>query len=215
MTKSIETMWKEGFLNEKQLSVPQINDLYNRKSQNIVDKLQSMFAINIRAIIGGSVLMLIFLSVVGAPLLGVYVCCLLIPLIVIAQKELKKSIVLSKGQSSYDYLLSFNQWLNSSIATYSRYYKVFYPLLFIGMAIQGVTSNAGEKLIALLLQTFPTALLIFNQPYYLWIGILVIFLIVMKYADAIYRFDLNIIYGRQIKKLQELIRDMEELRQPV
>ena len=42
MTKSIETMRKEGFMNETHMLAPKINDLYNRKSQNIVDKLQNM-----------------------------------------------------------------------------------------------------------------------------------------------------------------------------
>jgi hypothetical protein len=49
MTKSIEVIWKEGFVNEAHLTAPKVNDLYNRKSQNIVDKLQSMFAINTQA----------------------------------------------------------------------------------------------------------------------------------------------------------------------
>jgi hypothetical protein len=31
MTKSIEAMWKEGFVNEACLTAPKINDLYNRK----------------------------------------------------------------------------------------------------------------------------------------------------------------------------------------
>ncbi|OIQ46538.1 MAG: hypothetical protein BM565_11130, partial [Gammaproteobacteria bacterium MedPE] len=79
MTKSIETMWKEGFINETQLDVPKVNDLYNRKSQNLVDKLLNMFAINIKAIVIGSIIMLIGMSLIGAPFLGLYICALLTP----------------------------------------------------------------------------------------------------------------------------------------
>lgn len=212
MTKSIETIWQEGFVNDKQLTAPKINDLYNRKSQNIVDKLQHMFAINIKAIIIGSLIMLIMMSLIGAPYLGLYICCLLIPLIIIAKQELKKSVNLSKGQSSYDYLMSFNDWLESSIEAYSAYYKIFYPLLFIGMATQAVVSNAGGKIIALFVEKFPTNFIILGQPYYLIITLAIITLIITKYADALYRLDLNIVYGRQFKKLAELIADMKELR---
>lgn len=205
-------MWKEGFINEAHLTAPKINDLYNRKSQNIVDKLQNMFAINIKAIIVGNLFMLIMMTVIGAPFLGLYLFCLILPLIIIAKKELKKSVNLSKGQSSYDYLMSFDRWLKSSIAAYSSYYKVFYPLFFLGMAVQGIVSNAGGELIALLVEIFPTDTVILGQPYYLIVALITVILIVARYAEALYRLDLNIVYGRQFKKLAELITDMEELR---
>ena len=212
MTKSIEMMWKKGFVNEANLTAPKVNDLYNRKSQNIVDKLQDMFAINIKAIMVGSVIMLVMMSLIGAPFLGLYILCLLMPLIIIAKSELKKSVNLSKGQSSYDYLMSFNNWLQSSIKTYSGYYKIFYPMFFFGMATQGVVSKVGGKLIALLVESFPTDIIILGQPYYVIAVLALITLIAARYAEALYRLDLNIVYGRQFKKLEELITDMEELR---
>lgn len=212
MTKSIELMWKEGFVNEVDLSAPRVNDLYNRKSQNIVDKLQNMFAINTKALIGGGVGMFIGMSLIGAPFLGLYICCLLVPLYMIAKKELKKLVNLSKGQCSYDYLMSFNDWLKGSIKVYSAYYKMFYPLFFLGMAIQGMLSNVGAKLIALLGETFPTDTMIMGQPYYILLVLALGTLIFARFAEAIYQWDLNIVYGRQFKKLEELISDMEELR---
>jgi hypothetical protein len=212
MSKSIEVMWKEGFVMEANLSVPKINDLYNRKSQNIVDKLHSMFAINIKAIIIGSLIMLIAMSLIGAPFLGLYICCLLAPLTYIAKKELKKSVNLSKGQSSYDYLLSFNNWLKSSICVYSGYYKIFYPMFFFGMATQAIVSKAGGKLIALLVEVFPTGVIILGQPYYILVALGLGTLIFARFSEAIYHWDLNLVYGRQFKKLDELIADMEELR---
>ena len=212
MTKSIEAMWKDGFVNEANLTAPKINDLYNRKSENMVDKLLKMFDLNIKAIIGGCVIMLVMMSLLGAPFLGLYICCLISPLIIISKKELKKTVNLSKGQSSYDYLVSFNNWLQSSIDTYSGYYKIFYPLFFLGMAVQGLVSITGRELIAELLEIFPTDIMLLGQPYYVIAALVLLTLIGAKYGDAIYRADLNIIYGRQFKKLDELIADMEELR---
>jgi len=212
MAKSIEMMWKKGFVKEANLTVPKINDLYNRKSQNIVDKLMSMFSINIKAVMIGGLVMLGMMSLIGAPFLGLYICCLLIPLIILSNSELKKSVNLSKGQSSYDYLMSFDKWLKSSIETYSVYYKVFYPMLFLGMATQGIVSEAGGKLISMLVEVFPTDLVLLGQPYYLLATITVLTLIIMRYSTALYRWDINIVYGRQFNKLEELIADMEELR---
>jgi hypothetical protein len=212
MTKPIETMWKDGFDKEANLSAPQVNDFYNRESQNIVDKFQNMFAMNIKAIIIGAGIMLIMMTLIGAPFLGLYICALLCPLVIIAKKELNKSVNLSKGQNSYDYLMSFDRWLKGSIETYSRYYRVFYPLFFIGMATQAIVSKAGGKIIALFVEKFPTEIFILGQPYYLIIAVTLLTLIISLSADALYRLDLNIVYGRQFKKLEQLITDMKELR---
>jgi hypothetical protein len=212
MTKSIEAMWKDGFVKEAHLTAPKVNDLYNRKSENIVDKLRNMFDMNIKAIMGGSLIMLIMMSLAGAPFLGLYICGLVLPIIILAKKELKKSVNLSKGQNSYDYLMSFNNWLKDSMSVYSSYYKIFYPLLFLGMAVQGLVSITGGELIVELLEIFPTDTLLLGQPYYVIAALALLTLIGAKYGDAIYRADLNIIYGRQFKKLDELIADMEELR---
>ena len=212
MDKSIESIWKEGFAKESNITAPKINDLYNRKSANIVDKLQEMFAVNIKAIIGGSVFILILMSMIGAPFLGLYMCLLVIPLIVIAKKELTKSFQLSKGVSSYEYLTNFNSWLQSSIKTYGQYYQYAYPLLFIGMVTQAIVSNAGQRMMAFIVERVPTEYILFGVPYYFWLPIVLITLLLVKYADAIYKFDLNLVYGKQFKRLEELIADMEELR---
>lgn len=212
MSKSIEAMWKQGFVSEGELSAPKVNDLYNRKSQNIIDKLQKMFAVNIKAIVIGALVMLVVMSLVGAPWLGVYICALLTPLVLIAKKELTKSHNLSKGQSSLEYLESFDTWLKDSINAYSKYYRFFYPLFYIGMVTQGLASNAGGKVMALLLKQYPTEYVLLDIPGYVWAVITVLFLLVVRYSEALYRLDLDIIYGRQFKKLDELIVDMRALK---
>jgi len=212
MAKSIEMMWKKGFVKETHLAVPKINDLYNRKSQNIVDKFRRMFAINIKAVMIGGLIMFGLMSLIGAPFLGLYICCLLIPLILFSQSEIKKSVNLSKGQSSYDYIVSFDKWLKSSIEVYSSYYKIFYPMLFLGMAVQGIVSKAGGELISMLVEEFPTDWVLLGQPYYLLVVIALLTLVIAKYSTALYRWDLNIVYGHQFNKLAELIADMKELR---
>lgn len=212
MTRTIETIWKEGFLKEQTLSVPVVNNIYNRKSQNLVDRLQHMFMLNIKGLIIGSVIMLVVMSLIGAPFLGLYICCLLAPLVLIAKKELKKSVNLNKGQSSYEYLKNFDAWLKSSIEVYSNYYKWFYPLFFAGMSTQAVVSKAGGKLITLMLEWLPTEILFFGLPFYLIAVLFILTAILARYAEAIYQWELNLVYGRQFSKLEELISDMEELR---
>ena len=51
MKNSIEAIWKEGFLNEKSLVAPKINDLYNQKSKHVVEKVKRRFRVNLIFII--------------------------------------------------------------------------------------------------------------------------------------------------------------------
>jgi hypothetical protein len=83
------------------------------------------------------------------------------------------------------------------------------------LAIQGIASiasNAGAELIQLLVETFPTEVIILGQPYYILLALVLGTLIFARYAKKLYQWDLNMVYGRQFKKLDELIADMEKLR---
>lgn len=72
--------------------------------------------------------------------------------------------------------------------------------------------NAGQRMIAIIVERVSPEYILFGVPYYFWLPIVLITLLLVKYADAIYKFDLNLVYGKQFKRLEELIADMEELR---
>ncbi len=71
MEKSIEDIWKEGFLKSDALVAPKINNLYNQKSIHVIDKFKRMFKINLIAIVAFSFIFLIVSYFVGIPLMGV------------------------------------------------------------------------------------------------------------------------------------------------
>ena len=70
MEKSLEAIWKEGFLKNNELVVPKINNLYNQKSQNAVDKLMKIGKLNLQAIGVSAVIILIITIVAGLPYMG-------------------------------------------------------------------------------------------------------------------------------------------------
>ena len=49
MEKSIESIWKEGFLKKNALVAPTIYDLYNKKSIHISDQFNRLFIIKLIA----------------------------------------------------------------------------------------------------------------------------------------------------------------------
>ena len=59
MEKSIESIWKEGFLKDDALVAPKLNDLYNQKSIHLLDKFEKMYKLNLIFLVGFSFFVLI------------------------------------------------------------------------------------------------------------------------------------------------------------
>ena len=70
MEKSIESIWKEGFLKREDLVVPKLNNLYNKKSIDIVEKFRKMYKINIIAIIVFACILLPVATISHLPYMG-------------------------------------------------------------------------------------------------------------------------------------------------
>jgi hypothetical protein len=217
MEKSIETIWKEGFLESDALVAPKINDLYNQKSIHIIDKFKRMFRINLIAIVAFSFTFLVVSFFVGIPITGIIFFVTLSILVFINKKLLNDLEKMDLGVSSYQYLKVFNQWINKQVAINKKISKFLYPIIFISMILGLWYKDAegmpmGERLVGEILYGFPDTYLIFGIPL---IGIVIVVLILgllFLFGGRIYKWDLNIIYGSVFKKLEELMTDIESLR---
>ena len=107
MKKSIEEIWKEGFLNEKSLVAPKKNDLYNQKSIYVVDKVKRMFRINLIAIVSMSIVYPIMHYFLDAIWQGVAISVLLLLTAWYSIREKGSIKTLDHGANSLDYLKSF------------------------------------------------------------------------------------------------------------
>ena len=54
--------------------------------------------------------------------------------------------------------------------------------------------------------------MIAGVPMYFIVGMLLVTLLMVLFADKIYKWDIRIICGRAVEKLEEIIADLEELR---
>ena len=211
MEKSIESIWKEGFVDNEMLVVPKVNDLYNKKSENLIDKFHYLFDMNRKFIIGGAFLTLFVFSFIGVPLLGGFIALSLFLLLHIGKDGMKKLEQIDKNMSSYHYLKSFVEWKKEVVAVYSKTYTYYYPILFLAFAIQGRLTEDADVIINNLFDLSDT-FLVFNTPISLVIGVMAVAGLLSYFAAAIYQKDLNIVYGQEFKKLDRLIEDMEALR---
>ena len=216
MDKSIESIWKEGFLNKNALVAPKINDIYNRRSLHIIDRFERTFKINYIYVIALAILHLVIGIIAGVPLIGTFLLLLFIPLIIASRKSKASLSQIDKNVNSYLYLKSFHHWLQESISAISKVYRFFYPLYFLGL-ILGVLYTSffklffEDNLINTILKD-PDIGLSTAWPIF-WVTPLVILLILVAvYSKKIYQKDLEAVYGGMIRRLEELIHDMEELR---
>lgn len=217
MEKSIENIWKEGFLSSNALVAPKINNLYNQKSIHIIDKFKRMFRINLIAIVTFSFVFLIITFFVGIPITGIIFFVTLSVLVIINRNFLNDLERIDLGVSSYQYLKAFNQWKNKQIAINKKISKFLYPIIFMSLILGFWFKNAegmplGERLVDKILINFPDTYLIFGIPLIGIIILLLILVLLAHFGGRIYKWDLNIVYGRVFKKIEELMNDIESLR---
>ncbi len=217
MEKSIERIWKEGFLRSDALIAPKINDLYHQKSKHVIDKFRRMFKINLIAIVIFAFAILVVTTYNGLPVIGISWFLILIGLVVVNKRLTGRLEEIDYHKSSYEYLRSFNKWLQEQLAINRKMARLYYPLFFLSIVIgfwfvdaEGV--SLGERLVGEVLYGFPDTYLVNGIPLIGIALVLVIAGMLALFGGRIYLLDVKIIYGRQFKKIEELLNDLEELR---
>ncbi|HTE32075.1 MAG TPA: hypothetical protein VK666_16955 [Chryseolinea sp.] len=213
MKNSIETIWKEGFLNEKSLVAPKINDLYNRKSKDLVDKMKRMYRINLIAIVSMSIVFPIIYYFLDVIWQGVAASILLLLTVWYSERQRRSIKTLDHGATSLDYLKSLERWLKDALSKHAKILRFSYPLYFL-IAISTMWSawNKGV-LTSKMYQKFPDVIFIGSVPLFALIIAGVATLLMFYFSDKIYKWDVRLMYGRVFDKLEETIAEMEKLKQ--
>lgn len=208
MSKSIESIWQNGFIKSVETTVPKVNNLYDKKSHDLVDTFSDMFKVNQRMVLLMAGVLLAVLVFIGAPVLGLVIALMFVGLVLVGRKQMVELQNIKKDSDCYCYLVSFNSWLQSAIDQYAKIYRFFYPALFV---LCGLRLSYSE----LLTQFFNDVGLepqVIGLPL-LALGVIAIVAVILGLSgSALYRADVKLVYGSQIEKLKELISDMEQLR---
>ncbi|MGK0326040.1 MAG: hypothetical protein ACJA2M_003098 [Polaribacter sp.] len=210
MEKSIESIWKEGFLQKNAMVAPKLNNLYNKKSIHIIDKFKRMFKINLNALVIFSFVLLPVSFFVKIPVMGVMMFILFNVIVIVNKRLLKGLDKIDKNVSSYQYLKSFDTWMQEQIAIGVKMSGYIYPYIFIAMVAGFWFSNDFRETLNRILGNYQPDM-IYGLPIYWMAAMLVIITLLAIFGGRIYKLDLNIVYGGILKKLAELISDMEDL----
>lgn len=211
MEKSIESIWKQGFLNSDALVAPKLNNLYNQKSIHVIDKFKRMFKINLISIVVGSILFLGISFLIGIPWMGIGFF-LTLSVIVIVNRRLSRGLAkIDKSENSYHYIKAFDNWMKQQVSVNSLMARFYYPLFFLSILL-GFWQQLGEAITNKLVLNYPGIDLIFGVPLFLIIGVVLMMALIFYFGARIYIWDFKVVYGGVLRKLNEIIADMEELR---
>lgn len=216
MEKSIENIWNQGFLDEGALVAPKINKLYEAKSINTIDKFRSTYHKNYWFI-----WVLLLVNGIGAYAftniyLAIYMAALCVPILVLSKKQIKIMDGINQNQSSYQYLVTFNDWLQKMINDFRLLYRFFYPLYFIGMVWFLALMDTGEEgeyiPIANRILQSDQVFKIAGIPV-IWVSVIVVLTgIVTHFSPRLFMVDIRLVYGRLIDRLNTMLIEMDELR---
>ena len=213
MKNSIEEIWKEGFLNEKSLVAPKINDLYNQKSKDLVDKMKRMYKINLIALVGMAIVFPIWYYFLDVIWQGVAISILMLLTVWYSKRQKRSFKTLDHGATSLDYHKSFDRLLKDSLSKGEKVLRFTYPLYFlIAISVMWSAWNKGP-LTSKMYQEYPDVMFIGGVPLFAWIIAGVAFLLMFYFSGRIYRWDVGLVYGRIFRKLEETIAEMEKLKQ--
>ena len=217
MEKSIETVWKEGFLKSDALVAPKLNNLYNQKSIHIVDKFRRKYKINLIAIIAFSFIVLPMSFISGMPYMGILMFILFNGVVIVKRKFRKRLEKIEKSLNSYQYLSSFDMWVKDLISVNTKLSRCLIPILFlsviIGFWFGSIGGNVpGEEAVNKLILDYPNTYLVFGLPLLGILGVILVVCVLAFFGVRIGKWDLNLVYGGLLKKLEVLLADMEELR---
>ncbi len=217
MEKSIENMWKEAFLKSDALVAPKVNNLFNKKSQHIVDKFKRMFRINLNAMFVFAFIVLITSYFTGIIYLGIAMFPLFMTVIMVNRKLFKSIAHVDYSLDSYQYLKSFDSWLKEQIAVNTKMSRFAYPYVLLALMVgfwfvEQEGKFLGQVFLSDLIADNPDLYLVFGLPLIGIIALVFLLIFLGFIGGKLYVFEMNMFYGKVISKLDEIIADMEELR---
>ena len=200
MDKSIEEVWSKGFEDEKYLIPPVIDYLYTKKSILTVDKLKSVSKKDNWSIIPLSIITLIFFVIKSKLLFGFYISALMLSLFFLNRKKLKFLNTINTTKSCFQYLGKLQEMIKNNVRFTTRLLGIGLPFFgYVGLCIFIFESNMEN----FIFDTYSSKQLLIKS---------IIILVSLSFIGIIsFRLSNYLVYGRLIKKIDEMIDELNQL----
>ena len=201
MDKSIEEIWSKGFQDEKYSIPAVINDLYTKKSILTVDKLKTVSKKDNWSIIPLSIITLIFFIIKSKLLFGLYISVLMLSLFFLNRKKLKFLNTINTSQSCFQYLGKLQEMMKNNIKFTTRLLGIGLPFFgYVGLCIFIFESNTEN----IILETYSSKQLLIKS--------IIILMSLSVIGITSFRLTNYLVYGRLIKKIDEMIDELNLLK---
>ena len=121
------------------------------------------------------------------------------------------------SDNSYQYLRSFNGWIKEMVSFNTKMSRYLYPFVFLSV-VMGFWFGSfggdipGEIFVNSLLEDYPNMYLVFGIPLLMLAAAIFMISILAFFGGRIGNWDINLVYGGIIKKLDRMMSEMEELK---
>lgn len=137
-------------------------------------------------------------------------------LAMLGKKELNELDRINMGIDCYEFLQNVDHWLKELLTRFQKIYRFWIPLFFIGGCWGLLNTNffvpfLGETLMDKILSSSSTYVLA-DLPILWLLGIVLAAVGLSFFTDQIFKREMQSIYGEQISQLDQLLKEMEELR---
>lgn len=200
MEKSIESIWKKGFDDEKSLSSPKINRHHYKKSKLVIEKLNRVMKIDNMGLIPFAILLLAGFSYYGFVILGSFLFIVIICIYILNKRVLNNINKVNIKFSTNEYLTSFRSAITKTQKLYTKAAGIGLPP--IAIISYWLFFREFEKY----------HLLIDKLSSFTIISIVVtVGVILSLFGIIVYKLSVKLVYGFLLEKLDRIIADIEGL----
>ena len=151
------------------------------------------------------------------PYLGILMFILFNVVVIVNRKFRKRLKKIDASLNSYQYLSSFDMWVKELISVNTKLSRYLYPYIFLSLILGfwfgSFGGNVpGDEFVNKLIIEYPNTFLVFGLPLFGILGVILVTGLLAFFGGIIGKWDLNLVYGGILKKLNVLLADMEELR---
>ncbi|WP_299669385.1 hypothetical protein [uncultured Polaribacter sp.] len=200
MEKSIENIWIKGFMNTEKLQIPKVVNLYNKKSDLLLEKIKHTYSKDNKSVLYIAAFFGIIFSLFGYILLGLYGMSLMIAMYFLNKKMLKNLENIPIINDNYQYLKAYRIAIKKIIAATTKLLGFGFPLVVI----------PGYWLFFRNTEMY-TSMMDKIEPLNLFLGVVAFAILISFLGILIYKLTTKLVYGNQLQRLNDLINDMEEL----
>lgn len=112
--------------------------------------------------------------------------------------------------NTYEYIKAVDRWIKDTISSFTKINRVVYPAIVFAFNM-GLWYSRPNTFIPGNSDTF----VIWGIPGYFLLVTIVLACLMSIFAGPLFKLDVYVFYGRILKKLEEILADMEELKSDV